>query len=255
MSLAIEQFICRSDNFGILVHDRKSGQTLLIDAPEEAAINAAVERTGWKPTLLLTTHHHFDHVDANLAMKKRYGVKIIGPKAEKDKIPGIDRAVSDGDTIDFVGHPIKVISTPGHTAGHVSFHFTKDAIAFTGDTLFALGCGRLFECKPPVMLDSLKKLARLPLETTIYCGHEYTLSNAEFALSVDPNNSALVDRVKAIRALRNANEATLPTRMVDEMATNPFMRWHDKGLRENLGLDDASDEDVFAELRKRKDLF
>lgn len=253
MALEIEQFMCRSDNFGILARDTGTGETALIDAPEEDAILEAVERTGWTPTMILTTHHHGDHVEANLALKERFGLKIIGPEAEASKIPGIDETVKEGDVVRVGGQRAKVIETPGHTAGHISFHFPDAGIAFTADTLFALGCGRLFECKPPVMLESLKKLVVLPLETVVYCGHEYTQANARFALTVDPTNSALKERVEKVDALRGEGKPTLPTTIGEEMATNPFLRWHDTVIRRNLGMEDATDAEVFAEIRKRKD--
>ncbi|WP_157018756.1 hydroxyacylglutathione hydrolase [Mesorhizobium xinjiangense] len=256
MPIEIEQFMCRSDNFGVLLHDTESGETALVDAPEERAILEAVARTGWQPTVILTTHHHGDHVEANLALKERYGLKIIGPRSEAAKIPGIDEQVDDGGSFDFAGHRVDVIETPGHTAGHVCYHFPDDKIAFTGDTLFALGCGRLFERKAPDMFASLEKLtAALPLDTSIHCGHEYTQANARFALTVDPTNSALKTRAEEIDALRADNRPTLPTTMALEMATNPFLRWHDPVIRRNLGMESASDVEVFAEIRKRKDIF
>ncbi|WP_048645087.1 hydroxyacylglutathione hydrolase [Nitratireductor soli] len=255
MALKIEQFTCRSDNFGILAHDSETGETALIDAPEERPILQAIERTGWRPTMILTTHHHVDHVEANLALKARFGLTIIGPAAEADRIPGIDRQVKEGDKVRVGAQEAVVIETPGHTAGHISYHFAGAGVAFTADTLFSLGCGRLFECKPPVMLASLRKLAALPLETAIYCGHEYTESNARFALSVDPTNSALKERAAEIARLRSEGRPTLPTTLAVEMATNPFLRWHDPVIRRNLGMEDASDDDVFAEIRKRKDVF
>lgn len=255
MAFRIEQFMCRSDNFGVLLHHPESGETALVDAPEERSIIEAIERTGWKPTLILTTHHHGDHVEANLTLKQRFGVKIVGPAAEAAKIPGIDETVAEGDTLSFGGEPIRVIATPGHTAGHVSYHFPRSKVAFTGDTLFALGCGRLFEAKPPVMFESLKKLAALPLDTAIYCGHEYTQANARFALTVDPTNSALRERAGEIEKLRAADKPTLPTTIGLELATNPFLRWHDPVIRRNLGMEEAGDVEVFAEIRKRKDVF
>ncbi len=255
MPLMVEQFMCRSDNFGVLLHDAASGETAVIDAPEERPILEAVERTGWRPTVILTTHHHPDHVEANLALKERFGLEIVGPKAEAAKIPGIDRTVVDGETFTFSGRPVHVIETPGHTAGHVCYHLPEDRLLFVGDTLFALGCGRLFERGPAEMYASLSKLVALPLETTVYCGHEYTLSNARFALSVDPTNSALKERAEEIERLREAGRPTLPTTLSLEMSTNPFLRWHDPVLRRNLGMEGASDEAVFAELRKRKDVF
>ncbi|HEV2897569.1 MAG TPA: hydroxyacylglutathione hydrolase [Pseudaminobacter sp.] len=255
MPLLIEQFMCRSDNFGVLARDEASGLTTLIDAPQEHPILAAIERTGWTPAMILTTHHHGDHVEANLALKQRFGLRIVGPEAEAAKIPGIDDTVEDGSVIPFGDEEIRVIATPGHTAGHVSYHFPKSKVAFTADTLFALGCGRLFEAKAPVMLQSLKKLAALPPETTVYCGHEYTQANARFALSVDPTNSALRERAAKIDRLRLEGKPTLPTTIGEELATNPFLRWHDPAIRRNLGMETASDEEVFAEIRKRKDVF
>ena len=255
MGLQIDQFMCRSDNFGVLVHDSASGQTALIDAPEESTILAAIERTGWKPDVIFTTHHHADHVEANLALKQRFGLKIVGPKAEADKIPGIDETVSEGSKLEFAGQPVEVIDTPGHTAGHVSYYFPQAGVAFTADTLFALGCGRLFERPAPVMFESLKKLAALPAATTVYCGHEYTLANARFALTIDPTNSALKERAAKIEKLRADDKPTLPTTIGEELATNPFLRWHDPAIRKNLGMEHAPDVDVFAEIRKRKDNF
>ena len=255
MTLEIEQFACREDNFGILARNRETGTVFLVDAPEEAAIMRAIERAGWNPDVLLITHHHPDHVEGNLALKERFGLVIIGPEAEKSKIPGIDRTVKDAETIDVAGEPARVIATPGHTTGHVSYYFPDSGIAFTADTLFALGCGRLFEGTPADMLGSMRKLAELPLDTTVYFGHEYTLGNARFALTVDPTNSALKERAERIERLRAENRPTAPTTIGEEMATNPFMRWHDPAIRRNLGMEDASDETVFAEIRKRKDLF
>ena len=255
MAVRVEQFMCRSDNFGALVHDDESGRTLLVDAPQEAPILAAIERTGWKPDLLLITHHHGDHVEANLALKEKFGLTIVGPKAEAAKIPGIDKTVVEGDTIPFGSEAIAVMETPGHTAGHVSYLFPGVGILFAADTLFALGCGRLLECKPPVMFSSLKRLAALPLETKVYCGHEYTEANARFALSVDPTNSALKERAAEIGRLRAESKPTLPTTIGLELATNPFLRWHDPAIRRNLGMEKASDVEVFAEIRKRKDVF
>jgi hydroxyacylglutathione hydrolase len=255
MPLQVEQFMCGSDNFGVLLNDPQSGETALIDAPNERAILEAVERTGWRPTMILTTHHHGDHVEANLALKERFGLTIIGPAAEAQKIPGIDQQVREGDEIAFGDETIRVIETPGHTAGHVSYYLPGSGLAFTADTLFALGCGRLFEGTPAMMLDSMKKLAALPPETVVYCGHEYTLSNARFALTVDPDNAALKERAKEIEALREEGKPTLPTTIGKELETNPFMRWADAGIRKHLGMEGATDAEVFGEVRKRKDNF
>jgi hydroxyacylglutathione hydrolase len=255
MTIDIDQFMCRTDNFGVLIRDRKTGETALIDAPEEKPILEAIERTGWTPTLILTTHHHPDHVEANLALKERFGLKIIGPAKEEAKIPGIDETVDGGSTFRFGDEEVRVIFTPGHTLGHVSFHFPDSKVLFAADTLFALGCGRLLEGTAAQMWQSLKTLSALPPETAVYCGHEYTLSNARFALSVDPDNEALKQRAAEIDRLRADGKPTLPTTIGRELETNPFLRPHDPKIRRMLGMEGASDEAAFAEIRKRKDNF
>ena len=255
MTVQIEQFMCRSDNFGVLVHDPSGRETAIIDAPEEGPIVAAVERTGWKPTHILTTHYHGDHVEANNALKSRYGLEIIGPKSEASRVPGVDRSVSGGDVIHVCGEDVQVIDTPGHTAGHVAYHFPHGGILFAGDTLFALGCGRLFEGSASDMHGALSALRNLPDDTVVYCGHEYTEANADFAVTVDPANDALRQRAKEITALRAAGKPALPTTMAVEKATNPFLRWDDRAIRSHLAMENASDVDVFAEIRKRKDRF
>ena len=255
MAIEIEQFMCLSDNFGVLLRDPATGVAALVDAPEEAPILAAVKRTGWTPKLILTTHHHMDHVEANLALKQRFGLRIVGPEAEKAKIPGIDETVGQGSVVPLGSEKAEVIFTPGHTAGHVSYHFPQSKVVFTADTLFALGCGRLFEAPAAVMYESLKKLAALPADTKVYCGHEYTLANARFALTIDPDNAALKTRARKIEALRGEDKPTLPTTIGEELATNPFLRWGDPAIRKHLGMEDAPDAEVFAEIRRRKDNF
>ena len=255
MTLQVEQFMSRGDNFGVLIHDPETGATASIDAPEEAPIRAALERTGWQLTHILTTHWHNDHVEANEALKKAFGVEIIGPEAEKAKIPGIDRTVGGGDSFTFGSEIVEVIDTPGHTAGHIVYHFPQSKLLFAGDTLFALGCGRLFEAPADVMHASLSRLAALPGDTAVYCGHEYTLSNARFAVTVDPGNAALAARLKEIEDLRSRDEPTLPTTIARELETNPFLRASDPSIRRHLGMEGASDVEVFAEIRKRKDNF
>ncbi len=255
MPVQIEQFSCRYDNFGVLVHGPETGDTAIIDAPEEGPIIAAIERTGWNPTHILTTHHHGDHVEANTALKARYGLKIIGPSAEADKIPGIDQTVSGGGSFQICGETVRVIDTPGHTAGHIVYHFAESGVLFAGDTLFALGCGRLFEGRAGDMFSGLSALRDLPDETIVYCGHEYTKANAEFALSVDPNNERLRQRAKEIVELRGQDKPTLPTTLAAEKATNPFLRWDHPAIRAHLAMESAADVSVFAEIRKRKDSF
>lgn len=253
MALTVEQFTCRDDNFGVLVHDPQSGATASIDAPQLAPIEDALARTGWTLTHILVTHWHADHVEANEALKQAYGVEIIGPAGESDRIPGLDRAVRGGDRFEFGGETVEVIDTPGHTAGHISLHFPGSGLLFAGDTLFSLGCGRLFECPADIMHASLERLAALPGDTQVYCGHEYTLSNARFALTVDPDNPDLQARAREVEELRAAGEPTLPTTIARERATNPFLRAADPAIRRQLAMEDAADVDVFAEIRKRKD--
>lgn len=254
-NLQIEQFTARSDNFGVLIHDPEANLTASIDAPDENAILAALKRRGWKLTHIFTTHHHGDHVEGNLALKQRFGAEIIGPAAERTKIPGIDRGVDDGERFSFGNFEVEVIATPGHTAGEISYYIPAAKVAFTGDTLFSLGCGRLFEGTAATMFKSLQRLLALPGDTQIYCGHEYSESNARYALTIDPDNSALKERAKEITALRAEGLPTLPTTIFREMATNPFLRAHDLSIRRILNLENASDEEVFAEIRKRKDNF
>lgn len=252
-ALEIELFACRSDNFGVLLHDPVTGATASIDAPEEKPILAALERRGWRLSHIFTTHHHGDHVEANLALKDRFGATIIGPARET--IPGIDRKVDGGDSFDFAGRRVEVIATPGHTLGHICFHLPEEKLLFAADTLFALGCGRVFEGTPDQMWESLSTLAALPDETTVYFGHEYTLSNARFARTVDPENAALARRADEIEALRADGAFTAPTTIGIEKATNPFLRAGDPAIRRHLGMERASDAEVFAEIRGRKDRF
>ena len=252
-TLQIEQFMCRSDNFGVLVHDTATGATASIDAPEENPILDVLEEKGWQLTHIFTTHHHMDHVAANQALKDKFSAEIIGPAGSK--IPGLDRAVGDGDRFTFAEYDVDVIATPGHTLDHICYHIPGFQTAFTADTLFALGCGRVFEGTPQQMYDSLCKLAALPDETVIYCGHEYTEANARFALTVDPGNQQLVQRATDINDLMALGKPTLPTTIGLEKVTNPYLRTCDPGIRHLLDMEDATDVDVFAEIRRRKDNF
>ncbi|WP_428977557.1 hydroxyacylglutathione hydrolase [Oricola cellulosilytica] len=253
--LAIEQFTCLSDNFGVLIHDSETGRTASVDAPEADPIVAVLEAKGWTLTDIMTTHHHHDHTAGNLALKKRFGCHIVGPQAEADRIPGIDRTLAEGDVFDFGAYGFRVIGTPGHTAGHIVYHSPEATVLFAGDTLFSLGCGRLFERGPAEMWSALRKLKALPPDTQLYCGHEYTLSNARFALSVDPDNDALIARTAEVELLRQSGRPTLPVLLSGELATNPFLRPDDPAIRRTLGMESETDEAVFAEIRARKDRF
>ena len=251
--MLVHQFPARSDNYGVLVHDEASGATASIDAPETDAVLAALDETGWSLTHILTTHHHMDHVAGNEDLKARFGCEIVGPAAEAARIPGIDREVRGGDAFDWAGTRVEVIDTPGHTSGHVVYHLPEHHLLFAGDTLFAMGCGRLFEGTADEMWGSLARLMALPEETVVHAGHEYTLANARFAVTVDPDNRALGERLAEVERLRAENRPTLPTTIAEELATNPFLRAGDRGIRSGLGMMDATDAEIFAELRRRKD--
>jgi hydroxyacylglutathione hydrolase len=250
--LEIHQFAALSDNYGVLIRDPERGVVASIDAPSADSVRKALADTGWRLTYILTTHHHADHTDGNLALKAETGCVIIGPKAEAAKIPGIDTDVAEGDAFRLGGHTVEVIETPGHTSGHISFVMRQANVAFVGDTLFAMGCGRVLEGTMEQMWGSLAKIAKLPPLMTLYCGHEYTLSNGTFALGIEPENQALAKRVEEVKALRAAGKPTLPTRVDVELATNVFLRPHVPAIRKRLNLEAAKDWQVFAEMRERK---
>lgn len=253
MTAHFTQFPCLSDNYGVLVHDSTTGATASIDAPEAEAVLAALEGSGWSLTDILLTHHHADHVQGVAALKARFpDARVVAPAKEADRIGGVDLRVAEGDVVSVGRLRAKVIETPGHTAGHVVYWFEDDDVLFAGDTLFAMGCGRVFETTLDTMYDSLMKLTHLPLETRIYCGHEYTLSNARFALTVDPGNAVLKARVVEVERLRAAGQATVPTTLAIELATNPFLRADNPEVKAAVGLADADPARVFTVLRERK---
>ncbi|ADG08916.1 hydroxyacylglutathione hydrolase [Caulobacter segnis] len=247
MPVTIHQFPCLSDNYGFLVRDEASGQVATIDTPDSETILTALDALGWKLDLILNTHWHPDHAGGNEALKAATGAMIAGP-SEVTRIAPVDRALTDGDTVMLGETRFEVLDTGGHTLGHVSYHAPADGIAFVGDTLFALGCGRLFEGTPEQMWASLSRLTALPDQTTVYCAHEYTASNARFALSVD-DAPALKARADAVFAARERGEPTVPTTIAAEKATNPFLRA--PLLRPNA----ASPAEAFAEIRATKDSF
>lgn len=249
--IEIRQFRCRNDNFGVLVH--RGDTTIAIDAPEEAPILDALEAEEWSLTHILTTHHHTDHVDANEALKARFGATIIGPKDEAANIPGIDETAKGGDTLDVGGIEVQVIATPGHTLGEVSYYMPEAKALFAADALFSLGCGRLFEGDPAMMWASLQRLRDLPDETMLYCGHEYTATNARCALDLDPGNLLLQERVSEVEHLRAAGKPTLPVELGKEKKTNPFLRADDPDFQSTVGMAGADPVDVFAHARKTRD--
>lgn len=255
MPLDIRQFPCLSDNYGYLIRDCETGAVAAIDTPDAGAVNAMLAREGWRLTHILNTHWHLDHAGGNLALKARWGCRIIGPMGEAEKIPGIDEAVGEGDVVALGASTARVIDTPGHTRGHIVYHFAGDGAAFVGDTIFALGCGRLFEGTPAEMWGSLSKIAALAPETRLYCAHEYTAANARFAVTVEPGNTALQRRVDDVNARRARGEWTVPSTLAEELATNPFLRADEESVAAGVGLEGADPVAVFAEVRRRKDGF
>lgn len=251
--LSVQLVPCLKDNYAYLVSDAGQGVFAVVDPSEaDPVIRALGER---KLTHILNTHHHFDHTGGNLALKERYGAQIVGPEKDRERIPGIDVGVSEDAPWMFGKHVARILEIPAHTKAHIAFYFPDDGIVFTGDTLFAMGCGRLFEGTPEMMSASLAKLTALPDETRVYCGHEYTFTNGRFAVTLEPNNSALHVRLRDVEARRARNEPTMPTNMALEKRTNPFLRTNSAEIRRSTGLVDASDVDVFAEMRRRKDMF
>ncbi|MBN9311135.1 MAG: hydroxyacylglutathione hydrolase [Devosia sp.] len=256
MPLLIDIFLCRTDNFGYLVHDVASGRTAAIDAPDAKAIKEAAARRGWRLTDVLITHHHTDHVEGIPALKREYGVRVVGPKAEQQKILGLDVLVSASDTVSLGETDFIVIETPGHTLGHIVYYDPAGRHLFSADALFSLGVGRMFEGKPGPMWDGLEELRALPDDTLVYPGHEYTAANAAFALSVDPRNPALNIRAGEVKRQVESGRFTIPVTLGMEKATNPFLRADQPVLARAMGLpSDAPPAQVFAALRKAKDEF
>lgn len=248
----IHQFPCLKDNYGVLVHDREGGVTLAIDAPDGAAVLAALDERGWDLTHILVTHHHADHIAGIPAVRAKTSCKVIGPKGEAARVPGLDQLVGEPDVLSLGSLKIAVLDTPGHTLGHVTYWIEQARVAFVGDTLFAMGCGRVLEGTPQMMWGSLSKIAALPRETSIYCGHEYTVSNAKFGLQIEPDNARLAARLAEAEAARAEGRATLPTRIDLELETNVFLRVDQPSIRKTTGLVNAEDWKVFADLRERK---
>ena len=230
-----------TDNYLWLIHDEDSGETAVVDPGDPAPVLAEAERRGWRITKILNTHWHPDHTGGNLAIKQATGAEIWGPAGENGRVPGLDRPLAEGDRISIGGHSAEVWEVPGHTLGHIAYIFADDEIAFVGDTLFAMGCGRLFEGSPEQMHRSLGRLAELPAETRLYCAHEYTLANARFAAHAFPENKEIAERLRHVEQERSEARPTVPTTVALERTTNPFLL--------------AGDVEEFAELRREKDSF
>ncbi|MBV6631575.1 MAG: hydroxyacylglutathione hydrolase [Alphaproteobacteria bacterium] len=253
MSLQVQVIPALNDNYIYLLIAEDGEHVGVVDPGDAGPVIKAVDHAGLKPTHIFNTHHHGDHTAGNHALKQRFDATVIGPASETGRIPELDEMVREGETVSFGPHTAKVIETPGHTSGHIIFWFEEEKIAFVGDTLFVMGCGRLLEGNADQMWDSLTKLMAMPADTQLYCGHEYTVANARFARSVDPTNDALSDRLRMVEGLRSRGLATVPTTMAEELATNPFLRAGDADIQAHLDMQGADPNAVFAEIRRRKD--
>ena len=248
-------FRCLNDNYGVLIHDPATGATAAIDAPEAPPVEAALKETGWKLTDILVTHHHADHTGGIAELKQKHKCRVVAPQAEAAKIPLVDETVREGDKVSVGNLNANVIETPGHTAGHITYWFHGDKLAFAGDTLFSIGCGRVIEGTMEMMWESLKKLRDLPGDTKVYCGHEYTLANIKFAQTIEPDNAAL--KARAAQAAKQIADGqwTIPTTIDEEKAANPFLRADVPAVAASLGLAGKPAAQVFAEIRERKNKF
>jgi hydroxyacylglutathione hydrolase len=255
MPAEISLFLCLKDNYGVLLHDPASGRTASIDAPETAPVEAALAANGWKLTDILVTHHHADHTDGIPALKQKYKCRVVAPQEVADKYPFVDETVREGDRVAVGNLTGNVIDTPGHTAGHISYWFHDDALAFVGDTLFSIGCGRVIEGTPEMMWRSLCKLRDLPEDTEIYCGHEYTAANIKFARTVEPDNPVLEAREAEVRRQIEERSPTIPTTIGDEKLANPFLRADRADVAAAVGMAGQPAAQVFAEIRARKNRF
>ncbi|MCI4660476.1 MAG: hydroxyacylglutathione hydrolase [Neomegalonema sp.] len=252
-ALEVELVPILQDNYAYVITDVETGTVGVVDPGEASAIEAALRDMDLTPDWILLTHHHHDHINGAARLAESYGAKIAGAKADAARLPKLDAALIAGEDWSFGAQIVEIIDTPGHTVGHIAYHFEGAKVLFSGDTLFAMGCGRLFEGTALQMWQSLRKLAALPPETSVYCGHEYTLSNAAFAKTIEPNNPALIDRVAEVEALRGEGLPTIPTTIGRELATNPFIRAFEPAVKNALNLPGADDAAVFAQIRRRKD--
>jgi hydroxyacylglutathione hydrolase len=245
-------FLCLKDNYGVLLHDPTSGATAAIDAPEAAPVETALKTTGWRLSDILVTHHHADHTGGIAELKQRHGCRVVAPHGEAARIPLVDATVREDDEVQVGSLRGRVLETPGHTAGHISYFFPTDKLAFVGDTLFSIGCGRVIEGTAEMMWQSLLKLRALPDDTRIYCGHEYTKANVRFAKTVEPGNVALKAREMEVEKLLAAGQPTIPSTMRAEKAANPFLRADLPAVASSVGLAGSPAWKVFAEIRERK---
>ncbi len=255
MTLKIQQIPVLQDNYIYLIHDTASTETVVVDPALAEPVLTCLNENGWQLSRILNTHHHADHTGGNLALKQTTGCQVIGSATDTARIPGIDIACGEGDNIKLGQHTIQILDCAGHTSGHIAFYIATANALFCGDTLFAMGCGRLFEGTAAQMWQALKKFTALPLQTQIYCAHEYTAANAQFALSVEPSNQDLLKTITHVEQLRAAQQATVPTTLAQELATNPFLRPNSPEIQTTLNMQGASELAIFTELRKRKNNF
>lgn len=252
-SLEIASFPCRSDNYGYLMRDGDSGAVAAIDAPEAAQVAAALDELGWTLTHILLTHHHGDHVEGVEALRARGNVKVVGARADAARLPKLDEELVPGKNWSFGGHEVRVIDTPGHTVGHINLYLPGQKVLFSGDTLFAMGCGRLFEGTAAQMWGALAELKKLPDETLVFFGHEYTAANGDFALDIEPESADLLDRIEEVTKTLKGGGRTTPTTLAVEKKTNPFLRSDTAAVARAVDLVGADAPVVFAEVRRRKD--
>ncbi|WP_114966199.1 hydroxyacylglutathione hydrolase [Alkalilacustris brevis] len=256
MPLEIVTVPCRKDNYAFIVHDPDTGETAVVDVPEAAPIEAELDARDWRLDDILLTHHHDDHIAGVEELRELYpGVRVTGAAADAHRLPPLDRAVSEGDSVTIGAEAGEVLDVSGHTVGHLAFHFPASQLAFTGDSLMAFGCGRVFEGTFAMMWESLQKLAALPDDTILCSGHEYTEANAAFAITIEPDNPALVARKAQIEAERAKGQFTVPSTLSVEKATNPFLRANTPEVKRALDMEASDSTEVFAEIRKRKDAF
>tara|TARA_B100001175_G_C19467948_1_gene620171 strand:+ start:777 stop:1538 length:762 start_codon:yes stop_codon:yes gene_type:complete len=246
---------CLNDNYAYIVNDVATKTIGVVDPSEAEPIINYLKKEKLELNYILNTHHHFDHVDGNIELQKLYNSKIIGFIGDKHRIPGINITLNDGEKFNFGKSIVKIIHIPGHTSGHICFFFEKEKIAFTGDTLFSLGCGRIFEGDHKQMLSSLNKIKKLPAKTKIYCGHEYTLKNAEFCMKYDANNMDLINHFKKVSELRLKNLPTVPSTLEEELKSNIFLRCDQNDLKIKLNMENGDDYKVFKKVRDLKDTF
>tara|TARA_Y100000590_G_scaffold2671_1_gene3522 strand:+ start:853 stop:1614 length:762 start_codon:yes stop_codon:yes gene_type:complete len=253
--MQITPIACLEDNYAYIINDNNSKTIGVVDPSEAQPIISFLEENKLKLNYVLNTHHHFDHIGGNMELKKTYGAKIVGFEGDKHRIPGIDITLKNNELWNFGNSPVKILHVPGHTLGHICFFFEKEKIAFTGDTLFSLGCGRIFEGDHKQMLRSLNKIKNLPKNTMIYCGHEYTYKNAEFCIKHDNNNIYLIKKFEKIKEQRSKNLPTIPSSLEEELKLNIFLRCDQNDLKSKLNMGNQEDFKVFKKIRDLKDSF